>query len=161
MLSNFPDTQNNAINLRFYPYPDNEILVANNPSNISWTSSSDRMNMTLGLINDPDVDNDNYTTVTVDNGNGTLTKTFTIKDVSLNFEGNTTFKNGGVEDGGHYAPIVRIVHANGQPRINSSGEVGVGNGNNPLIMDQESLDQSPDIVAVSYTHLTLPTKRIV
>ncbi|MEP5339906.1 MAG: T9SS type A sorting domain-containing protein [Algibacter sp.] len=149
VMSNVPNDANNAINLRFYPYPDG-IIIADAPNNIGWTSSSDRLNMTFGVLNDSDVNNGFYRTETVDNGNGTFTKTYTIFNVSNNGS-EDTYKNGGIVDGENYAPIVRLVKANGQPRFNGSGVLVTGNGDNPLIVDQATLDQSPDYVA---THLT-------
>lgn len=145
VMSNVPNTTNNAINLRFYPYPDG-VIIANVPDNIGWTSGSDRVNMTLGVLNDADVNNGYYKTETIDNGDETFTKTYTVYNVSNNSSGDT-YKNGGIVDGEYYAPIVRLVHANGQPRFNNSGVLGTGNGNNPLIVDQATLDQSPDIVS--------------
>ncbi|MBP1841376.1 T9SS type A sorting domain-containing protein [Formosa algae] len=156
VLSNVPNDADNAINLRFYPYPDG-ILVAEAPDNINWTAATDRLNMTLGLLNDVDVSNSYYTTETVDNGDETFTKTYTIFNVSSNGV-DDTYKNGGIIDGDYYAPIVRLVHANGQERYNNNGELGVGNGNNPLIVDQATLDQSPDTVATHFVFSYYPSE---
>lgn len=157
-MANVPNDADNAINLRFYVYPDgiNTTDANGDPvANIGWTQSSDKMNMLLGILNDPDVNNPYYRTETVFHGDTTFTKTYSIFNVSNNGEGET-YKNGGIVDGEHYAPIIRVVHANGQPRYNNSGALGMGNGNNPLIVDQETLDQSPDVVATHFAFSYYP-----
>ncbi|WP_406683814.1 peptide-N-glycosidase F-related protein [Seonamhaeicola sp. MEBiC1930] len=164
-ISNFPTDADNIIRLRLFRYPNADPLTAfdNNGDaindNVNWTGSDSnrKINMYLGLLNDSDATNSFYRTETVTLPNGRLTKTYTIFNVSDDLNTNPdgsdipTILNGGLEDGEHYAPIVIIVHANDQPRYNNSGNLGNGNGNNPLYVDQATLDQSPDIIA---THLT-------
>ncbi|PQV50232.1 putative secreted protein (Por secretion system target) [Jejuia pallidilutea] len=158
---NVPNDANNLISLRFYLYPNEDPLRAFDDNgdpindNVNWTGGNDKMNMLMGLLNDADVNNGFYRTETVNNGDGTFTKTYTVFNVSNNGSGDT-YKNGGIEDGAHYAPIIRVVHANGQPRYNNSGVLGMGNGNNPLIVDQATLDQSPDIIATHFAFSYYP-----
>ncbi|ALJ05507.1 hypothetical protein APS56_10415 [Pseudalgibacter alginicilyticus] len=158
-FSNVPNDADNLISLRFYLYPNglSTIDTAGNPidDGVNWTGGDDKMNLLMGLLNDADVNNGFYKTETVDNGDGTFTKTYTVFNVS-NDGTNDTYKNGGIVDGAHYAPIIRVIHANGQPRYNNSGQLGMGNGNNPLIVDQATLDQSPDIIATHFAFSYYP-----
>uniref|UniRef100_UPI0040475D71 T9SS type A sorting domain-containing protein n=1 Tax=Mariniflexile sp. TaxID=1979402 RepID=UPI0040475D71 len=150
VLSNIPNNADNIIRLRLYLY-ENGISTTDtngNPvdDNISWSATNDKNNYYLGLLNDADINNGFYRTETVDNGDGTFTKTYTIFNVSNNGSGDT-YRNGGIDDGSYYAPIVILINANGQPRYNSNGDLGTGNGTKPLIVDQATLDQSPDEIA--------------
>lgn len=159
VLSNIPNDSNNIIRIRFHLYA-NGISTTDTSGNaiddgVNWTSTNDKMNYYLGLLNDTDVNNGFYRTETIDNGDGTFTKTYTIFNVSNNGSGDT-YRNGGIDDGSYYAPIVLLIHANGQPRYNNSGELGSGNGNNPLEVDQETLDQSPDIIATHFAFSYYP-----
>ncbi len=157
VMKNVPNTADNGINLRFYEYP-NGVIISDVPDNIGWTLGNDKMNLKMGLLNDSDVNNAFYKTETVNNEDGTFTKNYTIYNVSSNGS-EETYKNGGILENMHYAPIVRLVHANGQPRYNSSGELGMGNGNNPLTVDQETLDQSPDTSAAHFVFSYFPPEQ--
>lgn len=153
VLSNVPNTADNIIRLRLYLYANGISTTDINgdlvDDGITWSATNDKDNYYLGLLNDADVNNSFYRTETVDNGDDTFTKTYTIFNVSNNGTDNT-YRNGGIDDGSYYAPIVILIHANGQPRYNSNGDLGTGNGTKPILFDQETLDQSPDEIA---THL--------
>ncbi|MEP3836163.1 MAG: peptide-N-glycosidase F-related protein [Algibacter sp.] len=150
VLSNVPNDADNIIRLRLYLYANGIATTDINggaiDDGISWSATNDKDNYYLGLINDADVNNGFYRTETVDNEDGTFTKTYTIFNVSNNGISDT-YRNGGIDDGAYYAPVVILIHANGQPRINNSGMEGTGNGNKPIIVDQATLDQSPDEIA--------------
>ncbi|CAH8282391.1 putative secreted protein (Por secretion system target) [Mariniflexile fucanivorans] len=150
VMSNVPNDTDNIIRLRLYLYANgiSTTDASGNPvdDGITWSTTTDKNNYYLGLINDADVNNGFYRTETIDNGNGTFTKTYTIFNVSNNGSGDT-YRNGGIDDGAYYAPIIILINANGQPRYNTNGDLGTGNGNDPLIVDQATLDQSPDEIA--------------
>ncbi|MCB4809292.1 T9SS type A sorting domain-containing protein [Tamlana sp. 62-3] len=158
-LSNVPNDADNIVRVRFHLYANGISTTDANgdpiDDGVNWTATNDKMNLYLGLINDPDVNNGYYKTETVDNGDGTFTKDYTIFNVS-NDGSNETYRNGGIVDGEYYAPIVLLIHANGQPRYNASGALGTGNGNNPLEVDQATLDQSPDIIATHFAFSYYP-----
>lgn len=159
VISNVPNDSDNIVRLRLHLY-ENGLATTDTGGNavddgVNWSGTNDKMNMHLGLLNDADVNNGFFRTESVDNGNGTFTKTYTIFNTS-NDGTNDTYRNGGIVDGEYYAPIVLLIHANGQPRYNNAGELGNGNGNNPLEVDQATLDQSPDIIATHFAFSYYP-----
>ncbi|WP_405606177.1 T9SS type A sorting domain-containing protein [Polaribacter sp. Asnod1-A03] len=159
VLSNIPNDTDNIIRLRLYLY-ENGISTTDTDGNIvddgiSWSATNDKDNYYLGLINDSDVNNGYYRTETLDNGDGTFNKTYTIFNVSNNGIDNT-YRNGGIDNGEYYAPVVILIHANDQPRYNDMGELGNGNGNKPIYVDQVTLDQSPDEIATHFAFSYYP-----
>ncbi|MEO9571545.1 MAG: T9SS type A sorting domain-containing protein [Polaribacter sp.] len=144
VVRNVPQEQSNVVTLRFYPYPDG---VDMNAYSHGWESGSDNISMTLSSLNDTDINNGFFKTETVNNEDGTFTKTYSVFNVSKDITLTSTAKNGGLVDGVSYAPVVRIIQANGQI-LDSTGEMGIGN--NPLEVDQASLDRSPDYLKTSF-----------